>query len=434
MPLPANMAHLLRRSGFGGTPQQVAALAAQPLATTVDQLLDTSGAPADTEPSFLSDDIGDWEKEYRLQHWWLDRMRTTSVPLQEKLALFWHGHFATENEKVGDAVLMYRQNALFRAQALGNFRSLVQQMSVQPAMLIYLDNDPNTADSPNENFGRELLELFTLGVNKYTQDDVVACARAWTGHNTLNSDRRQYQFYPGRHDYGSKTFLGVTRVWDGPDIVDYILGENSSKKRTAARFVAKKMWTFFAYANPETDLLDAITSEFYDNDLDIGALVRAIFLRSEFYSTRAKQGHVRSPVEWVVAVLRALGMSASETNPQWWMEDMGQQLFEPPNVAGWKTNAYWVATTNVWSRADWARSVTWRAWNAGVLSETRTMSVAAAVQRAFEVFGIDSPSSVTRARLETWLTRQRADSEAWRDWGFINLVTLVLLSPDFNVA
>ena len=195
MPQPADIAHLLRRAGFGGTANQIASLAAQPWTTTVDQLLDFSSAPADTAPAFLSDgSLEDWEKEFKLQHWWLDRMATTTTPLQEKLTLFWHGHFATANSKVTDTVLMYRQNTLFRAMAAGSFRDLVQQMALQPAMLVWLDNESNTKGHPNENFARELMELFTLGVNEYTQADVVAAARAWTGHNTLDGDRTQYHF------------------------------------------------------------------------------------------------------------------------------------------------------------------------------------------------------------------------------------------------
>src|SRR4051794_34199290 len=263
VPTTGDIAHLLRRAGFGGTAGQIAALAAQPLATTVDQLLDFTGAPADVEPAFLTDGtVEDWEREYMLQHWWLDRMATTTTPLQEKLTLFWHGHFATANYKVTDMRLMYLQNALFRAQASGNFRTLVQTMSIQPAMLIWLDNDPNTKGHPNENFARELMELFTLGVNEYTQADIVASARAWTGHNTLDGDRTQYHFYPTRHDTGNKTFMGVTQNWDGPDIINFILRDDATRKNTAARFIATKLWSFFAYPNPDAAIVDDLAAAF----------------------------------------------------------------------------------------------------------------------------------------------------------------------------
>jgi uncharacterized protein (DUF1800 family) len=435
VPTAADIAHLLRRTGFGGDAADIATLAAQPLSQTVDHLLDFSAATADPQPAFLTDPtLGDWQREYLLQQWWLDRMATTTCPLQEKLALFWHGHFATENNKVGDMLLMYQQNSLFRHAGGGNFRDLVHSMSLQPAMLLYLDNDPNVVGQPNENFARELMELFTLGVDQYSQFDVEASARAWTGFNTLDSDREQFNFYPDRHDSGMKTFMGVTRDFDGPGIIDFILSENTVKKMTAARFIAKEVWTFFAYPAPEATLLDAITQAFYDSDLDVTTLLRTMFNRPEFYSVSAYQGLVRSPVEWVVALLRALGMTAEATNPQWWMSDMGQQLFEPPNVAGWKNNAYWLSTTALWARANFARYLTWLADNAGFLNQVPGLSVTDAVQAAFDAFGVDSPSTATRNHLQDWLTGQRAASDQWTDWQFINLITLTMLSPDFNLA
>jgi uncharacterized protein (DUF1800 family) len=439
VPQPADIAHLLRRAGFGGTAAQIATLASQDWATTVDQLLDFSAAPADTEPAFLTSDLGDWEKEFNLQAWWLDRMATSTTPLQEKLTLFWHGHFATANSKVDDALLMYRQNSLFRSMASAGFRDLVQQMSLQPAMLIWLDNDPNEKGNPNENFARELMELFTLGVDQYTQDDVVASARAWTGHNTLDSDRTQYHFYPNRHDYGLKTFMGVTQAWDGPDIVNFILRDDPTHKNIAARFIATKMWEFFAYPNPDGYVIADLAYAFLTSDLSIAALVRAIFNHPAFLSPAAKQGLVRTPVEWVVACIRAVGMSATDANPQWWMSDMGQQLFEPPNVSGWRPNEYWLTTSRLWARASWTRYIIWKdniaKTNVGdTLSGIVSMSVANAVQHAFDVLGVDSPSSHTRGQLEAWLTGQRADHKAWTNWSFINLLTLVMLSPEVNLA
>lgn len=435
MPLPANVAHLLRRAGFGASNAQVAALAAQPWDTTVDQLLDFSAAPADVQPAFLTDpDKADWEREYLLQQWWLDRMATSTSPLQEKLTLFWHGHFATANYKVGDMLLMYQQNALFRANAAGNFRDLVHAMSLQPAMLLWLDNDPNVAGAPNENFARELMELFTLGVNQYTQADIVASARAWTGHNTLDGDREQYHFYPDRHDTGLKTFMGVTQNWDGPDIIDFILGTDATHKQIAARFMAEKMWTFFAYPDPEASVLDDLQAAFLANDLSVHDLVRAIFMHPNFLSPRAMTGLVRTPAEWIAACMRVVNITAEDANPQWWMEDMGQMLFEPPNVSGWRPNEYWLTTSRLWARANWVSYLIWRNNVQNSLSDITTMTVADAVQRGFDFFGIDSPSAHTRSKLEAWLTKQRADTNAWRNWTFIYLLTLLMLSPEFNLA
>ena len=429
----------------------VATLAAQPWDTTVDQLLDFSSAPVDTQPAYLTDaNKGDWEKEYLLQQWWLNRMATSSSPLQEKLTLFWHGHFATANYKVGDMLLMYQQNALFRANATGNFRDLVHQMSLQPAMLLWLDNDPNVKGSPNENFARELMELFTLGVNQYTQDDVVSAARAWTGHNVdYGATPRMYRFYPTRHDTGAKLFMGTSQNWDGPDIITRILTVEPQRS-IAARFIAKKLWTFFAYPNPAPSVLDSLTTAFVSSTLDVKTLLRAIFLHPEFYSVTARQGLVRSPVEWVVACLRALGFTAADTNPQWWLEEMGQQLFYPPNVAGWKNNAYWVNSTALWARADFARNLTWKANNAGFLAEImqrdvsnhHVMTAADAVDLAYRKFGLTSStgsiSPYVRGVLMTWLDTQFASEYAptysWTHWAPIDLTTMMMLTPDVQLA
>jgi uncharacterized protein (DUF1800 family) len=434
VPLPADIAHLLRRAGFGGTAAQITTLASQPWATTVDQLLDFSAAPADTEPAFLTADIGDWEKEYQLQQWWLDRMATSTTPLQEKLTFFWHGHFATANYKVTDMRLMYLQNALFRQMAAGNFLDLVQQMSLQPAMLLWLDNDPNEKGHPNENFARELMELFTLGVGNYSQADIVASARAWTGHNTLSSDRTQYHFYPERHDTGNKTFMGVTKNWDGPDIIDFIVHDDPTRELVAAKYIAKKLWSFFAYPDPDDTIVSDLATVFIGADLSIAELVRAIFNHLEFLSPAAKQGLVRSPTEWVVACMRAVNLTGADADPQWWMADMGQQLFEPPNVSGWRPNEYWLTTSRVWARANWSRYLIWKNDVADTLSDVVSMTVPDAVQHAFDVLDVDAPSGHTRAELEAWLTAQRADTHAWTNWSFINLLTLVMLSPEFNLA
>jgi len=376
--------------------------------------------------------VGDWEKVFDLQKWWLDRMRTSPAALQEKLALFWHGHLVSSQEKVNSAQLMYEQNHLFRTLGAGSFESLVQAVVFHPAMLIYLDNDPNVVGSPNENLARELMELFTLGVNQYSQDDVVAAARALTGHNTLDADRTQYHFYANRHDGGSKLFMGVTQNWDGPDIVHHILTVEPHRS-TAARFIAKKLWSFFAYPNPDATVLDALTTAFVASNLDITTLLRTIFLRPEFYAG-SRGALVRSPVEYVVAGLKAYGLSADATNPPWFMDTMGQQLFYPPNVAGWKQNAYWISTTATWARADFARYLTWvQHETADLLSEIDTMTVAGAVQTAFDRFMVETPSAADRAKLESWLTAQRATRE-WTAWGHLNLSTLMMLTPDFQLA
>lgn len=452
MPTPAaDVAHLLRRTGFEGTPAEISSYAAMDLPAIVDTLLDFSPNPPDAPPASLNDPAkGDWERMIDLVQWWLDRMATVPRPLQEKLTFFWHGHFCTQASKVGHAVDMYDQNHLFRTAGLGGFEALVQQMSLQVAMLIYLDNDPNSKGSPNENFARELMELFTLGVNQYTQDDVVASARAWTGHNVdYDANPRVYRFYPERHDTDPKTFMGETRNWDGPEIITRILTVEPQRS-IAARFIAKKAWSFFAAPNPSAAILDQLQNAFVASNLDIRTLLRTMFLMPEFYTSTVKQGLVRSPVEWIVTVLKATGRSAVDQNPQWWMEDMGQVLFEPPNVAGWKPNAYWLNSTALWARADFARNLTWHAHDAGFLSEVfarnassqYVLTPGAAVDLAMARFGRDPAIQPTspwiRSVLVNWLSNQRATEAAptysWHDWESINLTTMAMLTPDVLLA
>jgi uncharacterized protein (DUF1800 family) len=370
-------------------------------------------------------------------------------PLQEKMTLFWHGHFCSQNEKVGSMPLMWDQHTLFRHRGMANFRQLVHDMSLQPAMLHYLDGAYNYAGAANENFARELMELFTLGVGNYTQGDIIAGARAWTGYNVDDDDRLAYHYYSDRHDDGNKTFMGVTANWNGPQIIDHLLSTNIAKKTIAAKFIAKKLWTFFAYPAPAQSIVDALAQVFLDNDLEIKPVLRALFLRSEFYSTTAKQGLVRTPVQFVASTLKYTGLTADDTSPQWFMDDMGQELFEPPNVAGWKSNAYWLGSASMWRRADWAAHVAWRIYDHNqqpgatniigdeVLAILRSGSNPIRYQQAVDLvltkFGIFSPSANTRDALTATLARQW-NSHGWDQRAWWNLVILVMLSPEYTLA
>jgi uncharacterized protein (DUF1800 family) len=422
-------AHLLRRAGFGGTAGEIAALTAYDVNGAVDRVLDLSAAPPVVAPAALADpSLGQWQKVVALTQWWVDRMRTTPAPLQEKLALFWHGHFCSSEEKVGNALAMWNQNQLFRTQGLGSFRALAQAVAVDPAMLRYLDNDQNVAGRAQENFARESMELFTLGVNQYTQDDVVAAAKAWTGHTT-DSTGTVYVFNAAKHDTTNKTFFGVTQNWNGPQVLDHIL--QGPTRATAARFVAAKAWSFFAYPNPEPAVLDALVTAFTANDLLMTDLLRAVFTHPNFWSTAARQGLARSPAEYVVAVLRATGADAATAHPEWFMDDMGQSLFYPPNVSGWRQNAYWISSSALWARASFARSLTWKLQAGPLFANVSTLPVATAVQQALDTFGITNPSAQTRAALETWLQAERT-ARGWAQRP--NLTTLMMLIPELQVA
>ncbi len=477
-PLSAqDAAHLLRRSGFGGgwgaAPNDLTALTGIELTDAVELVLDQQNVTSDSPPAEFGDPAkGDWERVWALTLWWFERMRTARVtgrtagapqasPLQEKMSLFWHGHFVSSEDKVNNATHMYDQHHVFRSQGLGNFQDLCLSVTTVPhaceAMLRYLDNDPNEKENPNENLARELMELFTMGVNNYTQDDVTAGARAWTGYNIDDSDAGNhiFHYYPERHDSGMKTFLGVTAAWDGPGVVRQLCTGTDINPSTGvtptvstSRYIARKIWSFFAYPNPSATLVDSLATNWRANGLDVTALLRDVFTRPEFYSTQAKRGLLRSPVEFIAAVLRSTGLSINDVQP-WDIGQMGQQPFYPPNVAGWKQNSYWLSTSGAWYRANWIHSsVRWQAhdltpqflsWTGrDPVTNTYPMTPDEAVDNAFATCGITEPSAGTRNRLIAWLTAQRVASKAptyeWLDLEFLNLGTLVFLSPDFQLA
>ena len=432
MSVTDDIAHLLSRSGFGGSAAQIAALVPGGYAAAVDQVLDTTNAPADNAPPELTDPAkGDWERWVATTQWWLDRMATSATPIVEKMTLFWHGHFVSANAKVPMTEL-YAQNALFRSGGLGNFQTLCEAVAVQPAMLHYLDNDSNVKGSPNLNFARELMELFTLGVGNYTEADILASARAWTGHG-VNETTHTYEFHSARHDTDPKTFMGVTQNWDGPQIIDFIC-TNPTVRLVMARFISRKLWAYFAApGTPPAGVVEALADVFIANNLEITPVLRALFLRPEFLSTAVRQGLVRPPIDWVVAVLRATGMSAGLVNPQWYLEQMGQQPFNPPNVSGWRPNAYWLSTTAATARAGFARNVAYHQSNTSVLAATSSKPIATAIDDALVAFGIPTTPSPTRTALIGWLQAQRAiPYSGWAEQG--NLVTLVSLAPELQLA
>jgi len=404
----------------------------------VDDILDVTTPVA--IPSYIDHDIegeGYQQWVYAVQ-WWLNRMIDSPKPMQEKMTWFWHGHFCSSWDKVNSAWAMLNQNRLFRDSAFENFRTMTQTMSIQPAMLFYLDNLDNVKTSPNQNFARELMELFTIGVvdlngvPTYTEDDVTAAARAWTGHG-VDWNTYQYKFWSGDHDYGSKTFMGVSRNWNGPDIINFLLQENATTKLQACQFLSKKLWENFAYQAPSNVLVNELANVLLANDFAIKPWVRAMLMHDEFYSQTAMQGLVKSPVDYIVSLFHHTGYRGAQLNPQWYMESMGQQPFAPPNVAGWKTNAYWVNTSVFSARAEFARGVTWRLRQNNNNSVGTGRTPAQAVDFTAAMFGLNL-GTVTRDALINYVTTQRVE-EPWSGWWeSTNLLTMTMMTPEFHVA
>ena len=391
-------------------------------------MLDTSGAVAPSVGApVLSEHNGSYQNYIDMVWFWLDRCRTTPAPIVEKMVLFWHGHLCTSMDKVHERRWMFDQNQLFRTHGLGNFEDLLQRVAVQPAMLAYLDNDRNVAGRPNDNFARELMELFTLGVGNYSEDDVVESARAWTGH-TIN-DHGAYAFVGEAHDWGNKTFFGDTRAWDGPNIIDHIV--NGPKKGTVARFIAAKLWSFLAYPDPEPAVIDDVAGAFAASGMEITPLLRAIFLHPQFRSLRARQGLIRSPIEYVVAAMRASGLSCADARPEWTLASMGQKPFYPPNVAGWKQNLYWVNASAVWAKARFASTIRWKLYKQDEILDSNDLPAAQAVDQALTRFGIMFPSAATRNALIDYVEAERQET-SWAERA--GLLFLPLLTPELQVA
>lgn len=425
----ADVAHLLRRVGFGGTPTQIQALTALDWPQVVDRVLDPTGAPSPTSgvPSLPAPgtalDATQWGAAYRsMTWWWLERCRTSPAPVVEKMVLFWSGLLCSSLDVVPHKV-MFDQNQLFRAHALGRIDTMLTQVSIHPAMLIYLDNRANVRTHPNENFARELMELFTLGVGNYSEVDVRESARAWTGH-TMNKDTFRYEFRSDWHDHGNKTFMGVTRNWDGPQIISHIL--RGPKQRIAASFFVRKLWTFIAYPNPSAALVEVLIDAFIAGDMRVDRILRVMCNRPEFRSQTAKNGLVRSPVEYVVAAMKHAQTPCSAVSPQWMLKGMGQEPFLPPNVDGWGANRHWMSTAAAWAKANFAEAVA-NAAPKTVLADLDQMAADAAVSATLAAFDITEPTTTTRGAMRQYVDGTKSN----RRWGLINLA---LLSPEFQLA
>jgi uncharacterized protein (DUF1800 family) len=378
------IAHLLRRAGFGGTGAEIDEYLALGFAGAVERLLHPEQIAQPELDARLTGLVLDPATNPgpfpQLQIEWFNRMIATKRPLQEKMALFWHGHFATANSKVNSPFLMRQQYQLFLSQGLGNFRDLVVGVSKDPAMLIWLDGNQNRAKAPNENYGRELLELFLLGIGNYTENDVKAAARAFTGwfFDGQRSTGPGKQFVSGtfafqdrQHDKNPKTFLGQTigppanGDWqsDGLAVIDIAL-----KQPACARFIAGKLFRYFIWEDADPATITPY-AESFARDFDLRALVRSILLSPEFSSERAYRARTKDPVEYAAGLLRALGVPNATRDTVASTRQMGLELFNPPNVGGWPSGLGWVSAGSILQRTNYAnRVVTARQTNANAVA------------------------------------------------------------------
>jgi uncharacterized protein (DUF1800 family) len=357
-------AHLYRRAGFGASREEVIEAGHLGPEATLDLLF--RGRPFAQDVAETLMDVGRVAADRddggaQLRSWWLYCMLQGGHPLREKMTLFWHNHFATSLVKVQDPRLMFQQNVLLRAHALGRFGPLLQAISQNPAMLVWLDSNTNVKGRPNENYARELMELFSLGVGHYAETDIREAARAFTG---WRADGEHFAFDARLHDYGSKTFLGQTGAWDGGDIVRIVLVQPA-----VARFLVRKLYHFLVSekAEPPDSLLEPLCELFRRSDYDIAGLVRTILASRHFYSSHAYRQRVKGPVEYVLGAVRAVYRCHGEEDADYRpipppvlvgrIEAMGQSLFAPPNVKGWTGGTSWLNTSTVLERDNFAEAL-----------------------------------------------------------------------------
>ena len=393
----ARAGHLLERAGFGGAPAEIEHLTAMTPAEAVRYLvhyekIDASDLPAFQETGIYPDGVEPYmlgvrealpearrtgealgvkvaasgpmrlqpvaERSYfllwadqlemvRYAHWWANRMVVTPRPLEERMTLFWHDHFATSNQKLRYYERMVRQNETLRRLATAGFRDLLVAMSQDPAMVWWLDNRLNVKEHPNENFAREIMELFALGVGNYSEEDIREAARAFTG---WTSEHLQFVDRKENHDAAEKTIFGHRGNFDGYDVIDLILAQEA-----AARFIAAKLYRYFSREELTPELHSALARVLRDNDYELKPFLTTLFLSRDFYSPASFATQVKSPVVLAVSSFRKLGLDAIPGTPDFrsFCQIQGQELFFPPNVAGWSGGRSWINPATLIGRANY---------------------------------------------------------------------------------
>ena len=397
----ARAKHLLNRAGFGGTPEDIDRLATLTPVEAVRRIIDYEKVENGDLPAFEHSGVYDptlkvfppsrpattrkaettgeaigvrvkpggsrrmqpvvdrfffWLRATaletrRIAAWWADRMVSTDRPLQEKMALFWHGHFATGADKVRDYRKMLVQLELFHQKGTGNFRELLIAVAQDPAMLVFLDAGQNVKGAPNENFGREVMELFTMGVGNYSEHDIREAARAFTG---WTNDDLRFKLDEAKHDTGEKEFLGRRGNFDGVDILNVILDQ-----KVTANFIAGKIYRYFVRDDLSPHLQKRLGAILRENDYELKPLLRTIFLSKDFYSEPSVGTRIKGPVDLIVSMCRELGVKRLPGVPDFNSScgELGQVLLNPPTVAGWAQGRSWITPGMLLARGNLARQM-----------------------------------------------------------------------------
>ena len=360
------IARLFHRTGFGPKPGEFAAALSAGVASTRSKVLSPPSTVSFVTPPALTDlgprpapnspAVVEFSQQLRYQNqllfmWWLDEMVTSPQTLQEKMTWFWHGHWATSIGKVNYALPMFNQNVTMRKFALGNFKDFAKAMFSDGALQVWLDGQENTVKAPNENFSREMMELFTLGVNRYTETDVKELARAFTGYQVSRSSG-VVTFNARRRDAAAVTVLGKTAVMSPEEVIDHLVSQDNS-----ALFIAERVWYRFVSSQEPLPQNHPMVKAFANRDLS--ALMNSLIESSAF--SQEKNSMVKSPIEWFVGLCRALAITPSQlpspTKLYNYLEMLSQVPFSPPNVGGWPADQAWLSSASAQFRVSFATSI-----------------------------------------------------------------------------
>jgi uncharacterized protein (DUF1800 family) len=418
----ARVMQLLRRTSFGYTSAQLEAALSAGFDKTVDRLIETK--PAEPAAFAAAATPGGRFAVAQLQQWWLDHVLTTTTPFAERMTLFWHGHFTSDYRKVADDTFMYWQNLTWRRMSLTSLGPMLMQVTTDPAMLRYLDLATSTGQSPNENYSRELMELFTMGPGNYTESDVRESAKALAGWTLPQPDsnatvtvaagvtrtlpvystQRPGVFNARRAFKGSVNYLGKTGSLDTQGVVDRILAQPAT-----AQFIAAKVAQHFVAAQPDAAYVKTLADAFRRSNYDMKTLMRAVFTSPEFSSAQSYRTLVKSPADFMVHAARALGATNLSKLIAAAGSGLGQSLFDPPDVGGWPNNEAWISSSTVVERVNFVTAA---------LGQIKTALPPAADAPRAHLDGVLSPQTAS-------LLNQAADDRA--RW------FIALASPEFQL-
>ena len=448
-------AHLLRRAGFGGTPAEVDALFAQGgVDAAVSSLVDYTSIDTTAYETALTAKAYNLLTLRGIQQWSLDRMAFSPRPLEEKMTYFWNLHWTSGISKVRGVTLILNQNKTERQYAVGKFDDLVVKISQDPAMLVWLDNTLSRPAHPNENYARELMELFTLGVGNYTQQDVTQVARALTGwevqgySNTDNYNGATFIDNVAQHDNGTKTILGQTGAWNALDAINIILSLSDARGSVSGRFLGAKLWTFFAGTYASDSLVDQLAGIYVSSGHSIKEVVRTILSAPEFYEAHTRKKWVRSPVEYSVASVRMLEGSTDFSSASNSLSGMGQTLFDPSDAKGWDWGVAWMNTGTLFSRAALVNTMTSNRGTAGTRFDPAKLLAGKDASTADKVVDLFADrlnvTDVSPGVRNAWIAYMNANDDGSRgtwtnttanvDKKVRGLVHLMLTSPAFHLA